>query len=109
MHEALVWLRRRVRAKPHRAGDETLSRDHDGVVLGYHHSGQLFRQLRQVARHLVGLLRQRLEHAREVLVVAGHRDVARQHENVDARPIQLTNELGTAIGVHLEMEVGHDL
>ena len=126
VHEALVRLRRRVGAKPHRAGDETLTGDHDGVVLGYHDLGQLLRQLRQVARHLAGrrlvvlvvpghvqdvaiLPRERLEHALEVLVVAGHRDVARQHENVDAGRIQLANELGTAVGVHLEVEVGHDL
>ena len=41
--------------------------------------------------------------------MAGHRDVASQHENVDAGRIQLANELGTAIGVHLEVEVRHDL
>jgi hypothetical protein len=34
---------------------------------------------------------------------------ASQYENVDAARIQLANELGTAVGVHLEVEVRHDL
>ena len=65
-----------------------------------------------VPRHVkdVAVLpRERLEHALEIRVVAGHRDVAGQDKDIDARRIQLANQLGTAVGVHLKMEVRHDL
>jgi hypothetical protein len=41
--------------------------------------------------------------------VASHRDVASQDENVHAGRVQLANQLGATVSVHLDMEVGHDL
>src|SRR3954447_3842465 len=41
--------------------------------------------------------------------MVGHRDVAGQHQNIDAGRIQLADESGATVGVHLEMEVRRDL
>ena len=52
MHDALAVLRRWIGTEPHRAGDESLTRDHDGVGLGNHDLRKRLRELRQVARDL---------------------------------------------------------
>jgi hypothetical protein len=41
--------------------------------------------------------------------MAGHGDVAGEHQDLDAGRIQLPDEPDTAVGMHLEVEVRHDL